>query len=240
MAAVLSCGDGAALSHASATELHGITGLEDTAIHVSVTNGSRSHDDVVVHRRRTLQSTIRDGIRVTTAIDTLFDAAASASRSMLDAMINEAAKRRLVTAKQLHRAAVAAGRRPGAAAIRRLLDEQTLLLTDSELERLFLRIVRRAGLPIPDTQARIRGFRVDFHWPGHALVVETDGAAFHATPAQQTRDRARDQALTSAGIVVIRFTHAQVRFEPARVEQVLVDVVGAMRRPRLGARAPRG
>ncbi|HSR22622.1 MAG TPA: DUF559 domain-containing protein, partial [Candidatus Eisenbacteria bacterium] len=68
------------------------------------------------------------------------------------------------------------------------------------------------------------GFRVDFHWPELALVVETDGLRYHRTPAQQARDRLRDQAHASAGLVALRFTHAQVAFEPARVVEVLRNV----------------
>ena len=38
------------------------------------------------------------------------------------------------------------------ARLRQLLDRHTFRLTDSELERMFLRLVRRAGLPEPITQ----------------------------------------------------------------------------------------
>lgn len=73
------------------------------------------------------------------------------------------------------------------AVLRELLDRQTFTLTDSALERLFLPIARRAGLPPPLTGQLVNGFRVDFHWPALALVVETDGLRYHRTPAQQAR-----------------------------------------------------
>ncbi len=93
-----------------------------------------------------------------------------------------------------------------------------------DLERRFRPIARRAGLPPPWTQVNLNGFRVDFFWPELALVVETDGLRYHRTPAEQARDRVRDQALTAAGITVLRFTHAQVRYEPSHVERTLADV----------------
>jgi very-short-patch-repair endonuclease len=62
------------------------------------------------------------------------------------------------------------------------------------------------------------------------LVVETDGLRFHRTPAQQVRDRLRDQAHTAAGLTPLRFTRAQVRFEPGYVAQTLEAVAA-----RLGA-----
>jgi hypothetical protein len=47
------------------------------------------------------------------------------------------------------------------AALRALLDRHTLTLTDSELERRFLPIARRAGLPPPLTQREVNGLRVE-------------------------------------------------------------------------------
>ena len=117
---------------------------------------------------------------------------------------------------------------PGARTVLRLLDRQVFLLTDSELERMFLRLVRRAGLPTPQTGVRLHGFRVDFFWPVFGLVVETDGLRYHRTASQQARDRRRDQAHTAAGMTTLRFTHAQVRFESVQVMDVLQRVVGRL------------
>jgi very-short-patch-repair endonuclease len=61
-------------------------------------------------------------------------------------------------------------------------------------------------------------------------VVETDGLRYHRTPAQQARDRLRDQAHTTAGLTSLRFTHAQVRFEADYVAETLVAVVRRLER----------
>jgi very-short-patch-repair endonuclease len=110
-------------------------------------------------------------------------------------------------------------------------------MTDTELERRFLPIARRAGLPLPLTQVYVNGFRVDFYWPELGLVVETDGLRYHRTPAQQAEDSRRDQTHAAAGLVPLRFTRAQVRFEPGHVEEVLTAVARRLRpRPdRVGA-----
>ena len=108
--------------------------------------------------------------------------------------------------------------------LRKLLDRQTFTLTDSALERLFLPIARRAGLPPPLTGQLVNGYKVDFYRPALALVVETDGLRYHRTPAQQARDRLRDQAHLAAGLRPLRFTHGQVKFEPAYVQTVLAAV----------------
>jgi very-short-patch-repair endonuclease len=109
----------------------------------------------------------------------------------------------------------------GAPLLRTVLDRRTFQLTDSELERRFLRVVRRARVPAPLTQHRINGFRVDFYWPELRLIVETDGLRYHRTPAQQAKDRRRDQRLVAAGFTVLRFTHAQVALEPSAVVATL-------------------
>ena len=139
--------------------------------------------------------------------------------------MNAADKLGLVDPEQLRREVDHRRGTDGVKALRRLLDRQTFSLTDSELERSFLKLIRRAGLPVPKTQQRIEGFRVDFLWPELRLVVETDGLRYHRTAAQQAKDRLRDQALVAAGLTVLRFTHAQVVFEPSRVVETLRAVV---------------
>jgi very-short-patch-repair endonuclease len=97
-------------------------------------------------------------------------------------------------------------------------------MTDSETEQRFLPIARRAGLPVPLTQQWVNDFRVDFYWPELRLLVETDGLRYHRTPAEQAIDRLRDQVHTAAGLTCLRFTRAQVRFEPDHVQDVLTAV----------------
>ena len=98
MAAVLSCGPSAALSHASAAALWGLLAPTDR-IDVSVPAGRwRGRAGVIVHRRPTFTAddvVIERGIRVMTAIGTLIDIAAIVSFGTLEAAINEADKRSL-------------------------------------------------------------------------------------------------------------------------------------------------
>ena len=109
------------------------------------------------------------------------------------------------------------------------MDRLTFVLTESELERLFLPVARRAGLGLPTTRALVNGFKVDFYWPELGLVVETDGLRYHRTPAQQARDRIRDQTHSAAGLTPLRFTHAQVRFEAEYVEATVAKVARRLR-----------
>jgi very-short-patch-repair endonuclease len=227
MAAVLACGPAAVLSHDSAAALWGIrpgpSGLE-----VSIVSGAkRDPEGITVHRRQSLRQhdvTRCHGIPVTTPTRTLIDIAARLDREPLEAAINQADKLDLCDPEQLRSALAGAAGQPGVRVLRTVLDRRTFTLTDSELERRFLRIVRGLRLPLPETGVYVNGFKVDFHWPELGLVVETDGLRFHRTPAEQARDRLRDQRHTAAGLTPLRFTRAQVRFEPGYVGDTVAEV----------------
>jgi hypothetical protein len=102
MAAVLACGEGAVLSHASAAALWRIYGTASGVIHVSVP-ASRlpRRPGITVHRRTTLDVTTHHGIPVTTPIATLIDIAPTLTHDEREAAINEADKRGLTTPDQL-------------------------------------------------------------------------------------------------------------------------------------------
>jgi very-short-patch-repair endonuclease len=181
-----------------------------------------------VHRRAGLRDgdvTVREGIPVTGPVQTLVDLAGMLDRRALERAVNEADRLDLVDPVTLLRSLDRHRGRRGVAILRDMLDDEAFRLTDSELERSFLRLVREAGLPVPRTGTRLNGFKVDFHWPELNLVVETDGLRYHRTPAQQARDRERDQAHTAAGLIQLRFTHAQVFRDPVRVGRTLRAVV---------------
>ncbi|HEX2468076.1 MAG TPA: DUF559 domain-containing protein [Solirubrobacterales bacterium] len=235
MAAVLACGPRAVLSHESAAALWGIRNAERTEIEISLpAQSGLRRQGVEIHRRLQLQPddlATRHNIPVTKPVRTLIDLAPRLMEEQLEAAINEAAKHDYVDPDSLHAALEDHRAEPGVGILRGLLDRRTVTLTDSELERRFLRLVARAGLPSPLTQPHVNGFRVDFFWPELGLVVETDGLRYHRTPAQQARDRVRDQAHTAAGLTPLRFTHAQVRYEPGHVEGVLRTTYRRVRRP---------
>jgi very-short-patch-repair endonuclease len=182
-------------------------------------------------------------IPVTTPTQTLIDLAVTLDPRRLERAVNEADKLDLVDPMTLLESLDGYTAREGVGRLRTMLGAQVFRLTDSELERRFLRLVRRAKVPMPQTGARLNGFKVDFLWPDLGLVVETDGLRYHRTPAQQVRDRERDQVQTAAGLTTLRFTHSQVVSDPLLVERTLRRVVRRLedsRRParRLAATRP--
>ena len=223
IAAVLACGATAALSHDSAAALWGMAKRSTKPIHVSVLVDSRSRNGIEVHRRNKLDTATKNGIPTTTPAQTLIDLAHSWPQPHLEQAIGEADLRRLVGLRALRTAAARAGR--SGAPLRSVIDRVTFRVTQSELEREFLRLLTRAGLPLPETRRRFGKYRVDFYWPESQLVVECDGGNFHRTPAQQEADRKRDQAHIRAGRTPLRLTHAQVFHDPAGTTALLAEVV---------------
>jgi very-short-patch-repair endonuclease len=232
MAAVLACGERAALSHLSAAALWGICSRVPPTIELSVPAGSaRRIEGLVIHRRHTLTEddlTRHHGIPVTSSVCTLIDIAAEIGRDAAEAAVNEADRLNLVDPETLRAALDGTPPRPGVGLLRDLLDRQTFRFTRSALERRFRRLAREAGLPNPETCAIVNGFEVDFDWPDLPLIVETDGLTYHRTPTQQTTDRRRDQAHTAAGIPHLRFTHSQVRDEAGYVRRTLLRAVSRL------------
>lgn len=226
MAAVLACGKGAVLSHSSAAALWRIGSEQRDLVEVSLPSSSRRRrPGIRIHRRPSLNPS-RDltreyGIPCTTPVQTLIDMSLRLDRAGVERMINEADKYNLTHPLQLRSALDARTGEKGVAKLRHILDRRTFRLTKEELERRFLPLARQAGLPTPLTGQLVNEFEVDFYWPQLGLVVETDGLRYHRTPAEQARDRLRDQAHTAAGLTPLRFTHEQVRYEPEHVLAVL-------------------
>ena len=72
------------------------------------------------------------------------------------------------------------------------------------------------------------GYTVDFCWPPHRLIAETDSRRHHGTRAAFERDRARDAALMVAGHRVIRFTYRQIQRGSAAVAGTLLALMAAV------------
>jgi very-short-patch-repair endonuclease len=243
MAAVLACGEGAVLSHMDAAALWEIRPKRRGDIEVSVPmRACPVRRGIIVHRRTGLTPadvTRRQGIPVTSPICTVIDIAPDLSRDDLEAAINEADKRKLTDPESIRTALEHMPRRPGVGIVRKTLDQRTFTLTRSKLERHFVPLARRAGLTQPLTRQIVNGFEVDFYWPDLGLVVETDGLTYHRTPAQQARDRLRDQEHTARGFTCLRFTRSQVKFDPDHVEAILTAIARRLQAERRHAAAGR-
>ena len=237
MAAVLSCGREALLSHRSAAALWGFGEEHPGYIEISLARHSTlRRPGIRVHDRAGLWNRdlgSRLGIPVTQPVRTFLDLATVTGPKTLERAINEADKLDVIDADSLRRSLDDHPGQPGIRLLRHVLDKHTFRLSDDELERLFRPIAASAGLPVPLTKQMVNKFEIDFFWPDLGLVVETDGWRYHRTPSAQTRDALRFQTHTAAGLTPLRFSHYQVKYEPAHVRRILAQTSANLRARRL-------
>ena len=234
MAAVLACGEGAALSHRSAAALWGISEEREGRIDVSVRRRSELERRGLRVRARAKLDPARivakDGIPVTEIVQTLVDLATELPPRRLERAINEADKHYLIDPETLRSRLGCYEGEPGVKPLRTLLDKHTFRLSDSDVEVFFRPIAAEAGLPSPFSKQIVNGWEVDFYWPELGLVVETDGLHYHRTASTQTRDVRRDRAHALAGMTPLRFTHYEIRYEAKRVRAELSRAATLLRK----------
>jgi very-short-patch-repair endonuclease len=95
----------------------------------------------------------------------------------------------------------------------------------SELESIFMSLVRRHRLPRPEVNVRVDRYEVDFLWRRQRLVVEVDGWEAHGTRSAFERDRARDAHLRFLGLDVLRFTWRQLEDDSPVVARTIRRVL---------------
>jgi very-short-patch-repair endonuclease len=165
---------------------------------------------------------MKDRIPVTALARTLVDLATELDPIAMERAVNEADKHNLIDPEALRAALNHHEGEPGAPRLRKLLDKRTFRLSDSDLEIFFRPIAAEAGLPFPLSKQIVNGWEVDFYWPDLGLIVETDGLRYHRTASTQTRDAQRDRAHALAGMTPLRFTHYEIKYEPAQVRAELI------------------
>jgi very-short-patch-repair endonuclease len=227
MAAVLACGEGAVLSHSSAAQLWALLRRGGGArIHVtSPTRAGRKRAKIAVHRGDTLAPqdvTAIERIPCTSLPRTLLDLAETAPQEVLERAIEQAVKREIFDLMAIRELLARSNGRRGARPLQRAIAAYEEAPTRSELERIFLALVKRAGLPRPEVNVPVDAYVVDFLWRHAHLIVETDGDD-HFTKRNTTRDHKRDRRLRQLGWHVERFTWVEVVHEPD-------EVVGTLRR----------
>ena len=235
MAAVLACGDGAALSHFSAAVLWGmLTG--DGRIHVTAP-GDRERPGLVVHRAALDEAEVRKraGIAVTSPARTLIDLADLAPRRTLERAVDEAEYLRLdCTGLAPRHGRRGTGVLTSVLAVHRAGSTRTR----SDLEELFIALCDKHCLPRPEVNVYIEGYECDFVWPEQRLIVETDGGAAHGTTRAMKRDPVRDADLMIAGWRVWRLSCQQLLSDPDTVVEQLIRL-GITPAQRPAARAAR-
>ena len=222
------------LSHRSAAAVWSIARERPGRVDVSVRRRCElKRPGLKVRGRPTLHPkdvVVEDRIPVTTVPRTLIDLAAELDPIAIERAVNEADKRDLIDPETLRAVLDGFEGESGVPLLRKLLDKRTFRLSDSDLEILFRPIAVEAGLTFPLSKQFVNGWEVDFYWPDLGLVIETDGLRYHRTASSQTRDAQRDRAHALAGMTPLRFTHYEVKHEPAVVRAELSRAATMLRK----------
>lgn len=236
MAAVLACGPAGVLSHRAAAALWGLR-PSSASIEVTVGTTARRVPGLRVHRSRRLQAddiTHQDRIPVTTVPRTLLDLAAVIPPDHLHKALDRAERLRLFDLGEIEAVLARARGRLGAGALRRALGAWRPDHMRSELERRFALVVRRRGLPPPQTNVLVDGetatHEVDAFWAEHGLAVQLDGWEFHHTRRDREHDAESDTDLELTGLRVMRLTWDDVTTREARTVRRLAPLLANCRR----------
>jgi hypothetical protein len=192
MAAVLACGDNAALSHRPAAYMMRLRAGRPPPPEVTVpTTADRGRPGIVVHRVKALHvldTSTLDAIAITTVPRTLLDLAPTTTLTHLTRLCHEAWVRHDCGPDTIQACIARNPYKPGAGKLRRALGSDATL---SDLEDGFLKLLNRHDLPRPRTNIDRHGDKVDCHWPQHDLTIELVSYRYHATRHAFEHDIAR-------------------------------------------------
>lgn len=221
VAALSAYGRTAILSHRTAAAVWGLAEIE-WPLHVMVTTGTMTtRRGIALHRDRRLQedeSTLHQGLPVTTVPRTIFDLARVTRLDPMLDLTTAALRRGLLALEDLHIQIDRQSRRKGVRELRRLvaLIDPDVAKTRSWMERFFHRHWTKRELPPYEPNATVAGIEVDCLWRRQKLIVELDSRTYHSDPSQFERDGRRVADLTAQGYTVLRITYRMLTEAPER------------------------
>lgn len=166
LAAVLTCGPDALLSHRSAAWLWGLSRGGPAPFAVTSPVPRRPRPPIELHHSRVLAPEDRalvEGVPVTALPRTLLDNAASASPGQLARMVERSEELGLFDLGPLDSLFARAAGHPGCGRLRGAIEGyRPVSFTRSRLEARFLELVLAAGLPQPHANFVVVGFELDF------------------------------------------------------------------------------
>lgn len=226
-AAVWGHGEHAVASGLAAAWWHGLTMFAPDVVEVTTPrNGSgRCRPGSRLRRRDLVPADIveRRGLRVTAVQLTVVEAAV---RVRGGAKILDRALQNNMELRELWRAHLRNKGRHGSPAARMLL-QAAADGAQSEAERLFVRLLKQAGITGWRANHRVGGYRVDVAFLRQKVAVEIDGFAFHSSSDDFHRDRLRQNDIALAGWQVLRFTWLDLTEYPERVIATLRSAISA-------------
>ncbi|HSD23180.1 MAG TPA: type IV toxin-antitoxin system AbiEi family antitoxin domain-containing protein, partial [Solirubrobacterales bacterium] len=193
MAAVKACGDGALVAGRAAAHLWRLIKGSPPQPEV-LTSRDRRVRNVRVHRARRSElplAVLKRGIPVTSVPRTLVDLASSLPEPALARACHEAGVLYRTTPRHVDAVLYRLPNAPGRRKLERVLHGE-VPVTLSRLEDRFLKLLRKAGLPLPITNKMVDGRRVDCRWQEHRLSVELDSYRYHQSRYAWEQDHRRE------------------------------------------------
>jgi very-short-patch-repair endonuclease len=234
LAAALACGPKARLSHRSGGRKYRFLGGGEHPIDVTAPRGIKPKPGIRLHRPlflSDLDTTVVDGIAITTVARTLLDCSTPKLGVDVGRMLHEAEVQTQFDARDVWAVLARCPNHLGARRLDSALREEHPFIR-SGLERALLRLVASAGLPQPRVNHHVWAgddlLEVDFYWPQAGVIVEVDGARYHSTRWRQRKDAEKTARLRAAGYIVLRFTDAEIAGTPGRVIAAITAALGPL------------
>jgi Transcriptional regulator, AbiEi antitoxin len=221
LAAVLTSGPDALLSHVSAAWLWDLTKTSPLPASVSTPLHRRRRPRIRLHEARSLAAedrALREGIPVTSLPRTLLDLAATVRFEWLEKMVERSEDLELFDLRAVDDLLERTVGHHGHARLRRAIAlYKPSSFTRSTLEKRFLELCLEASLPQPRTNFVLHGSELDCYWPEFRFAVELDVYETHGSRAAFERDRKRQEDLLLIGIASTRVTGPRLDREPGDV-----------------------
>jgi predicted transcriptional regulator of viral defense system len=237
LAAVLACSEGAVLSHESAAWLWGLFSLCPARPQVTVVGAGHRRRGIRVSHVASLSPADHgemEGIPVTSFPRTMLDLAATVTPRLLQEAVEKAERLGVLDIVGID---AVLSRRPvsGAAKLRRALEiYRDPIVSRARSERLFLALIKKAGLPRPAINYFVAGHEIDAYWETERFAVEIDGWDAHRSRRAFEQDPLRHENLKLAGIDSMRITARRLEKAPDEVGSRL-RIILARRRAELGS-----
>jgi very-short-patch-repair endonuclease len=225
LAATMACGDGSVVSHGTAAWLLGLRDWRPKEVDViaPVEAGRK----IAGIRRRFVPAPVgrevwrRHGVPLTSPARTIVDCAGTSDAGEIAVLIEGASVVGLLDVAAIDRVLDGPRRRGTKKLLLAVAPWRRYrrgIKIRSRMEAKLLPLLTEAGLPIPQTNAKLRlagkVYEVDFLWREQKLVVETDGGRFHDNPAAGDRDSERNHALAAAAYRLPRLGLEDLRDRP--------------------------
>lgn len=221
LAAVMSSGRGAVVSHMAAAWLWGLVPDCPRIVDVTVPRHGGRREGIALHHSSTLvpEEHGKFGpIPVTALARTLLDLAATASPRVTWNAVDRAERRAVLDLTAIDEML---RRRHGHRGAERLRKALTIYREPgfyrARSERLFRRLVTKARMPSPALNIWVDKFEIDAYWEEERFAVEIDGWEAHRTRRAFENDHLRREEMKLAGIDVISISARRLETHPTEV-----------------------